>query len=142
MSSYIMRTKHPETGLMEDAFWHDDHYGHHKYGVEFVDGCIFPVEQISVTDADTTPFLKWQDFPSFKNKIYVNPDPVNHPPHYTKHPSGVECIEVTRHMGFNLGNAIKYIWRCDLKGGVEDLEKAVFYLQDEIKRRRGEKTPS
>lgn len=62
-------------------------------------------------------------------------DPVNHPKHYTNHPSGIECIEVTRHMGFNLGNAMKYIWRADLKNGVEDLEKAVWYLEDEIKKR-------
>ena len=60
-------------------------------------------------------------------------DPVNHPKHYTNHPSGIECIQVTRHMGFNLGNAMKYVWRADLKNGIEDLEKAVWYLQDEIK---------
>ncbi len=61
------------------------------------------------------------------------PDLVNHPPHYTNHPSGVECIQITRHMGYNLGNAMKYIWRCDLKkDAIEDLQKAIFYLQDEI----------
>lgn len=63
-------------------------------------------------------------------------DPVNHPEHYTSHPSGIECIEITRHMGFCLGNAVKYIWRADRKNGVEDLQKAVWYLQDEIKRRQ------
>lgn len=62
-------------------------------------------------------------------------DPVNHPPHYTSHPSGVECIQITEHMGFCLGNAIKYCWRADLKGGTEDLRKAVWYLQREIERR-------
>lgn len=64
---------------------------------------------------------------------------VNHPPHYTKHPSGIQCIEITRHMGFNLGNALKYIWRADLKGtAIQDLEKAIFYLIDEVeKRKRG-----
>lgn len=62
-------------------------------------------------------------------------DPVDHPKHYTTHPSGVECIQITRHMNFNLGNAIKYIWRCGDKGKhIEDLKKAVWYLQDEIKR--------
>lgn len=64
-------------------------------------------------------------------------DPVNHPSHYTSHPSGVEAIEITRHMGFNLGNAVKYLWRNGLKDGqpaVQDLEKAVWYIQDEIKR--------
>lgn len=62
-------------------------------------------------------------------------DVVNHPPHYTAHPSGVECIAITRHMGFNLGNATKYIWRAGLKGeAVEDLRKAAFYIADEIAR--------
>lgn len=63
-------------------------------------------------------------------------DTVDHPEHYTSHPSGVECIQITEHMGFNLGNAIKYIWRADLKGdAVEDLRKAAWYLQREIQRR-------
>jgi hypothetical protein len=65
-------------------------------------------------------------------------DPVNHPAHYTGHPSGVECIDITEHFGFSLGNAIKYIWRAGLKSdsAVEDLEKAVWYIQREIKRRK------
>ena len=64
-------------------------------------------------------------------------DPINHPKHYTSHPSGVECIEITQHMMFNTGNAIKYIWRADLKGNaIEDLEKATWYLNQEIKRRK------
>lgn len=67
-------------------------------------------------------------------------DPVNHPPHYTAHPSGVECIQVTEHMGFCLGNAVKYIWRADLKGdAVQDLEKARWYLDREIARRQAAK---
>lgn len=64
-------------------------------------------------------------------------DSVNHPPHYTSHESGIECIEITEHMGFCLGNAIKYIWRADLKGNsIQDLEKAVFYLNREIQKRK------
>lgn len=65
-------------------------------------------------------------------------DPVNHPAHYTGHPSGVECITVTEHLSFCVGNAIKYLWRADLKhdNAVEDLEKAVWYIQREIKRRK------
>jgi predicted S18 family serine protease len=64
-------------------------------------------------------------------------DMVNHPPHYTSHPSGVECIQITEHMGFNLGNALKYIWRADLKGSaVEDLEKAIFYINRELEKRK------
>ena len=62
-------------------------------------------------------------------------DPVNHPSHYTAHPSGIECIQVVEHMNFNLGNAVKYIWRADLKSdAVEDLRKAEFYIKREIAR--------
>jgi Protein of unknwon function (DUF3310) len=63
------------------------------------------------------------------------PDPVNHPPHYTSHPSGVECITITRHMGFNIGNVVKYLWRAGLKDQaptLQDLKKAAWYLADEI----------
>lgn len=63
-------------------------------------------------------------------------DPVNHPKHYTNHPSGIECIQITEHMGFNLGNALKYIWRCDLKkDAVEDLKKAKWYIERELAKR-------
>lgn len=68
---------------------------------------------------------------------------INHPHHYTNAAAKcsscaqlIECIDVTRHMNFNLGNAIKYIWRCDLKNNpIDDLKKAIWYLQDEIKKR-------
>ena len=63
-------------------------------------------------------------------------DVVNKPKHYTEHPSGIECIQITEHMGFNLGNAIKYIWRCDLKkDAIEDLKKAKWYIDREINKR-------
>ncbi len=63
-------------------------------------------------------------------------DMINHPPHYTSHPSGVECLQITRHMNFCLGNAVKYIWRADLKGNaIQDLEKARFYIDEEIRLR-------
>lgn len=63
-------------------------------------------------------------------------DPVNHPTHYNSHPSGVECITITEHMGFNLGNAVKYIWRADLKNdAIEDLRKALFYVKRELAKR-------
>ena len=69
-------------------------------------------------------------------------DPVNHPIHYTSHPSGVECIQITEHMGFCLGNAMKYIWRADLKGkDVEDLKKASWYINREIDKRLKQETP-
>ncbi|HEV3311810.1 MAG TPA: DUF3310 domain-containing protein [Chloroflexota bacterium] len=61
---------------------------------------------------------------------------VNSPPHYTVHPSGIECIEVVEHFNFNIGNAIKYLWRCGLKGDeIEDLKKAAWYISREIERR-------
>lgn len=64
-------------------------------------------------------------------------DMVNSPPHYNTHASGIECIQITEHMNFNLGNAVKYIWRADLKNNtLEDLEKASWYLQREIMRRK------
>lgn len=64
-----------------------------------------------------------------------NHDPVNHPAHYAQHPSGVECIQVTEHFNFNIGNAIKYLWRAGLKGAeLEDLEKARWYVDREIQR--------
>jgi len=67
-------------------------------------------------------------------------DQVNHPKHYVSHPSGVECIEITEHMNFNLGNAIKYIWRASLKGKeIEDLRKARWYVDREIQRLMKEK---
>lgn len=71
------------------------------------------------------------------------PDMVNHPAHYTSDPSGVECITITRWRNFNIGNAMKYLWRAGLKDEVEfsktakqveDLRKAIWYIEDEIKR--------
>lgn len=66
-------------------------------------------------------------------------DAVNNPRHYTSHPSGVECIDITEHMNFNLGNATKYIWRAGLKSHdpVEDLKKARWYVDREISRLAG-----
>ena len=70
-------------------------------------------------------------------------DNVNHPAHYNSHPSGIECIEIARHHNFNIGNSMKYLWRAGLKSEegmedtdkqVEDLNKAIWYIKDEIKR--------
>jgi len=68
-------------------------------------------------------------------------DLVNHPKHYTSHPSGIECIDVTQHYNFCIGNAIKYLWRNGLKkdsevtektSQIQDLKKALWYIQREI----------
>jgi len=92
-------------------------------------------ETIVYDPADAQKMQK--DFADAVTRAQSGHHPVNRPKHYTNHPSGVECIAITRHMGFNLGNAMKYIWRCDLKkDAIEDLEKAVWYLQDEIAERK------
>lgn len=59
---------------------------------------------------------------------------VDHPAHYNQNPSGVECIDVVEHLNFNVGNAIKYLWRADHKNGIEDLRRAAWYVQREIDR--------
>lgn len=73
-------------------------------------------------------------------------DKVNHPKYYNSDPSGVECIDIVRHRNFNVGNAIKYLWRAGLKQEadkssdekqIEDLNKAVWYIIDEIHRLDG-----
>lgn len=68
-------------------------------------------------------------------------DNINHPKHYNSHPSGIECIEITRYYPFNVGSAIKYLWRAGLKKDsslsdrekeIEDLGKAIWFIQDRI----------
>jgi hypothetical protein len=61
---------------------------------------------------------------------------INHPPHYNQHPSGTECIDIIEHFPFNVGNAIKYLWRAGLKSSnpIEDLQKAAWYCNREIER--------
>lgn len=77
-----------------------------------------------------------------ESNLTQQPDRVNHPSHYTSHPSGVECITITEHYDFCVGNAIKYLWRCGLKveegmtpkdKEIEDLKKAVYYINRKIK---------
>ena len=81
-----------------------------------------------------------------KNKEIRKDDKVNHPSHYTwlKNKCGIEVIDITRHMNFNLGNVIKYTFRAghkseqgysELEKELEDLKKARWYLDDEIKLR-------
>ena len=73
-----------------------------------------------------------------RQKNQTPPDQISHPTHYTAHPSGIECIEVTQHMGFCLGSAMKYIWRADLKGdAIADLKKARQFIDFEITKREG-----
>lgn len=82
------------------------------------------------------------DYLSDSNSPQVANDSVNHPSYYISHPSGIECIEITRHYCFSIGNAIKYLWRAGLKKEmglkdrekeIEDLRKAIWYINDRIK---------
>lgn len=62
---------------------------------------------------------------------------VNHPSHYNSHPSGIECIVIIESMPFNVGSAIKYLWRAGLKDDAptkQDFEKAIWYIKREIER--------
>ena len=66
---------------------------------------------------------------------------INHPAHYNAHPSGVECIEITEHMNFCIGNAMKYLWRAEHKENtVADLRKAIWYIEREIHRLKSTET--
>ena len=82
------------------------------------------------------------------NKIEKDEN-VSHPSHYTwiKELCGIEVIDITRHMDFCLGNAIKYILRAghkqdasltDNQKEIEDLKKAIWYIKDRIKQLGGE----
>lgn len=92
----------------------------------------------------------YQHIGFIKSVKYGNTDRVNHPSHYTwlKKLCGIEVIDITRHMNFNLGNVIKYVLRSghkseegmsDKQKRIEDLKKAVFYLNDEINRIENDK---
>lgn len=83
--------------------------------------------------------ILWQRHTQPEELPFID-DEVNQPSHYTSHPSGIECIEITRHHDFAIGNAIKYLWRAGLKNSdneIQDLEKAAWYIQDKIKQLKG-----
>lgn len=100
----------------------DDHWSPHGTTPQIVEAASGPLLHVS----GPTPS---------KEETPEN-DPVNHPSHYTSHPSGVECIQITEHMNFCLGNAVKYLWRAGLKTDdpIQDLRKAMFYIEREVKR--------
>ena len=101
----------------------------------------------SVGDHITFAYMSGSEFYTYfeyadKDLFVEKEDNVNHPKHYTSHPSGIECITITRHYCFAIGNAIKYLWRAGLKKDasledkqkeIEDLEKAIWYIKDRIK---------
>ena len=78
-----------------------------------------------------------------RNDLARYKDMVNHPPHYTSHPNGVECISVIEHMPYCRGAVIKYIWRAGQKNNeLEDLEKAKWCIEREIARLKASTTAS
>lgn len=126
----------------EHVFWKDKgKYSFHTKYSKYWDEANFEIANLSEyishygdcivwqrhTQPEELPFL--DSLPEFKH------DFVNHPKHYCDHPSGIECIEITRHHDFAIGNAIKYLWRAGLKDSdneIQDLKKAVWYIQDKI----------
>jgi hypothetical protein len=73
---------------------------------------------------------------SSRSPVTCTTSQVDHPSHYNQSGSGIECIDVVEWLPFNVGNAIKYLWRADHKGkDIEDLQKALWYVQREIQRR-------
>ena len=100
-----------------------------------------------LNDLGMEAHLSNDNIENFFTQNYVE-DNVNHPKHYTSHPSGIECIEITRHYCFSVGNAIKYLWRAGLKKDasledkqkeIEDLNKAIWYINDRIKQLKDDK---
>jgi hypothetical protein len=116
-------------------------------------GHVFTVTGVSqgwLTEGEVGDPARWHRQSSVELVTDVAPvdtdddtDMVAHPPHYTSDPSGVECIQITRHRNFNIGNAIKYLWRGGLKDPenpgklIEDYRKAIWYIEDEIARLSG-----
>ena len=92
---------------------------------------------------DIVDLAMYSIFSDFKELPINKTEQVSHPSHYAwlKDLCGVEPLDICRHLDFNTGNAIKYILRKDKVDGnktktekrIEDLRKAVFYIQDEIK---------
>lgn len=99
-------------------------------------------------DAELNKIYNLEGFVKLENKECVIPeelnkmkspqfDPINKPKHYNSHPSGIECIEITQHHNYCIGNSIKYLWRQGLKDGesnIKDLMKARKCIDLEIER--------
>lgn len=130
MTTAMNNENHSDRTLDHDATLNRD--ATRRPQSRFAAGSIKPemLDDTSVANATTANWVQ-RTLPGIPKH-----DAVNHPAHYTQHPSQIECIQITEHMGFCLGNAIKYIWRADLKhDAIEDLRKAVWYIEREIERR-------
>lgn len=120
----------------------------------YVKGGIYVSEHDNcITDSTGDCHHEWDNINKFEEHFKpfteCNEDNVNHPKHYTSHPSGIECITITRHYCFSIGNAIKYLWRAGLKKDasledkqkeIEDLKKSIWYINDRINQLENDKT--
>lgn len=94
-----------------------------------------------VVEWDAGGPVEWVHELTLRPATLQHGEAVNHPAHYNSDPSGVECIEVVRHRTFNVGAAMKYLWRNGLKDAdaqVEDLRKSIWHIEDEIRRLENE----
>lgn len=88
------------------------------------------MQEHEVINAVVSSRVKTRAFADLPEKDNTSNDVVNHPSHYTSHPSGIEAIEITGKLPFALGNAVKYLMRSRYKKKrVEDLKKARWYLE-------------
>ena len=114
------------------------------FGTSDMTGCILPAGHLGLHVYNLAPGVGdyYQHFTvPPPPKTPETPETVDHPAHYNQHPAGIECIAVVEAFNFNIGNAIKYLWRAGLKPGTsaaEDLQKAAWYIQREIERRATE----
>ena len=125
-------------------------YEHSKY---LTDSRYFEEYDKTIKELITVPdvvFEKSKDVTFEKSKVKAIslegasksiPKTIEHPSHYTSHPSGIECIEIAKYYDFCIGSAIKYLWRAGLKSEegkstkekeIEDLKKAITFIQFKI----------
>lgn len=127
-----MTNKHPDADEARDK----DGFVHGARGVYNM--CIGKIEPVTKEDfaegSSAIEAVLRNPMKTYLTDELPKFDSVNHPKHYKSHPSGVECITITEHFNFNVGNAIKYLWRSSHKNGLEDLKKAAWYVQREIDR--------
>lgn len=120
-----------KVGWAKAIYWRFHNLGHYK------NDQLFPLKRQPAEGEYIDRRLRPLELPQKGEPAPEKVERVNHPKHYNKHPSGIECIDVIEWFNLNLGNVIKYIWRAEEKGAtIQDLEKAAWYLNREIERRK------
>lgn len=133
---------------LENVFAHDNReirFNANKEYLSYEDGCIRDNAGVNYS-INNEGFLKrhFSKINSLKTIDDKLEDKVNHPSHYTwlRELCGIEVIDITRHLSFDRGNAVKYLLRAGHKPEegyserqklIEDLKKAIWYINDEIK---------